>query len=398
MKIPGKVYKVGGAVRDKVMGKPSSDEDFVVVGASPEEMLAAGFEQVGADFPVFLHPETKDEYALARMERKAGHGYHGFEVDFGKDVTLEDDLSRRDFTINAMAEDSDGNIYDPFNGLKDLKDGVLRHVSPAFSEDPLRILRSARFKARFGFVIAPETMELMREIHDMGETKHLTKERIWKEASRALIHDEGSQFFATLQTVGVGGEIFKGLPGFKNDRDMPFSLNRTTLAEIDTLLKGKDIESRIVHWTIPFEKGVDIVQSVEMWRDAGAPNEVMDRLGVAGAIWNTLAYSSKSERTEPSEKWFDMLIKLDALRRTDRWLNAYKDVKDHFSLISNEPDFLPSVEKVVSWIDTLKIDAEAVAKTAPTKKDIKDYVFNARVEAWKSLSEPKKENSRTFKM
>ncbi len=398
MKIPGKVYKVGGAVRDKVMGKPSSDEDFVVVGASPEEMLAAGFEQVGADFPVFLHPETKDEYALARMERKAGHGYHGFEVDFGKDVTLEDDLSRRDFTINAMAEDSEGNIYDPFNGLKDLKDGVLRHVSPAFSEDPLRILRSARFKARFGFVIAPETMELMREIHDMGETKHLTKERIWKEASRALIHDEGSQFFATLQTVGVGGEIFKGLPGFKNDRDMPFSLNRTTLAEVDTLLKGKDIESRIVHLTIPFEKGVDIVQSVEMWRDAGAPNEVMDRLGVAGAIWNTLAYSSKSERTEPSEKWFDMLIKLDALRRTDRWLNAYKDVKDHFSLISNEPDFLPSVEKVVSWIDTLKIDAEAVAKTAPTKKDIKDYVFNARVEAWKSLSEPKKENSRTFKM
>lgn len=393
MNIPGKVYKVGGAVRDMLMGKECSDEDFVVVGATPEEMLNAGFEQVGADFPVFLHPETKDEYALARMERKDGHGYHGFKVEYGQEVTLEDDLIRRDLTINAMAMDSDGKIYDPYNGKKDLEDGVLRHVSEAFAEDPLRILRVARFKARYGFKIADETMKLMREIHDAGETNHLTRERIWKEASRALTHDKGSEFFSTLQKIGLGIEIFKDMPGFKTDRDMNFSLNRTSLEEVDKTLIDKTLESRIVHWTIPLEKGVDIEKSIEMWREAGAPNEVMDRLGIAGAIWNTLAYSTKLERSNPSEKWFDMLIKLDSLRRTERFINAYQDVKDHFKLINNDPDFLPSVDKISNWIKTLKIDAESVAKSAPSKKEIKDYVFNARVEAWNTLSIPTIDNN-----
>lgn len=386
IKIPGTVYKVGGAVRDKLMGREPSDEDFVVIGASPSEMIEAGFEQVGADFPVFLHPETKDEYALARIERKEGNGYHGFAVEYGKDVSLADDLSRRDFTINAAAEDENGVIYDPYNGRQDIENGILRHVSPAFAEDPLRILRAARFKARFGYSIAPETLELMRSIYDAGETKHLPKERIWKEASRALMHDKGSEFFSTLQSVGLGIDVFTEMPGFNVDREIPFFLNRANLSLVDEMLKGKSIESRVAHWSIPFEKGIDIEKSIEMWRNAGAPNEVMDRVGISGAIWNTLAYSSKSERTEPSEKWFNMLMKLDALRRPDRWLDAYQDVIDHFSIISNDPAFLPSMETAKTWINTLKIDAEAVAKSAPNKSEIKDYVFNARKAAWDSLS------------
>lgn len=386
IKIPGQVYRVGGAVRDFLMGKESSDEDYVVVGASPEEMLAAGFEQVGADFPVFLHPETKDEYALARMERKQGHGYHGFSVEYGKDVSLADDLIRRDLTINAIAMDEKGNIYDPYNGKQDLKDGVLRHVSEAFSEDPLRILRVARFKARFGFEIAPETMELMRGIHDAGETQHLTKERIWKEASRALTHDNGSEFFVTLQKIGLGIEIFKEMPGFNTDRNIDFFLTRAPLSSVDEMLKGKSLESRVAHWTLPFDRTVDIKAAMEMWREAGAPGEIMDRIGMTGAIWNTLAKSSEKDRTTPSDNWFKMFMELDALRRTDRWIAAYEDVKDHFSIISNKPDFIPDINTVKEWINTLKIDAEAVAKSAPSKKDIKDYVFNARRAAWESLS------------
>jgi len=395
IKIPGQVYRVGGAVRDFLMGKESSDEDYVVVGASPEEMLAAGFEQVGADFPVFLHPETKDEYALARMERKQGHGYHGFTVEYGKDVSLADDLIRRDLTINAIAMDENGTIYDPYNGKEDLKNGILRHVSEAFSEDPLRILRVARFKARFGFEIAPETMELMRGIHDAGETQHLTKERIWKEASRALMHDNGSEFFVTLQKIGVGVEIFKEMPGFNTDRNIDFSLTRAPLSSVDEMLKGKNLESRVAHWTLPFDRTVDIKASIEMWREAGAPGEIMDRVGMTGAIWNTLAKSSETERTTPSDNWFKMIMELDGLRRTDRWIAAYEDVKDHFSIISNKPDFIPNVNTVKEWIDTLKIDAEAVAKSAPNKKDIKDYVFNARKAAWDSLSlkEPEQEDA-----
>jgi tRNA nucleotidyltransferase/poly(A) polymerase len=282
--------------------------------------------------------------------------------------------------------DEKGQIYDPYNGQEDLKKGILRHVSEAFSEDPLRILRVARFKARFGFEIAPETMELMRGIHDAGETQHLTKERIWKEASRALTHDNGSEFFVTLQKIGVGIEIFKEMPGFNTDRNIDFSLTRAPLSSVDEMLKGKSLESRVAHWTLPFERTVDIKASIEMWREAGAPGEIMDRVGMTGAIWNTLAKSSESERTTPSDNWFKMLMELDALRRTDRWIAAYEDVKDHFSIISNKPDFIPDVSTVKEWIDTLKIDAEAVAKSAPNKKDIKDYVFNARKAAWDGLS------------
>lgn len=200
------IYKVGGAVRDRLLGRPVSDIDWVVVGATAEQMQALGYRPVGADFPVFLHPKSGEEYALARTERKSGRGYGGFTFHASPEVTLEQDLIRRDLTINAMAEDDQGNICDPYNGQKDLEARILRHVSPAFAEDPLRVLRVARFAARYagmGFSVAPETIELMRELGDSGELQALTAERSWKEIARALMEDQPQVFIQVLRDCGA---------------------------------------------------------------------------------------------------------------------------------------------------------------------------------------------------
>lgn len=196
------IYKVGGAVRDRLLGRPVTDVDWVVVGATAEEMLAKGFRPVGSDFPVFLHPQTGEEYALARTERKSGRGYGGFVFHANPEVTLEQDLIRRDLTINAMAEDDHGVVIDPYGGLDDLDARLLRHVSPAFAEDPLRVLRVARFAARYselGFQVAPETLELMRQLSESGELEALTAERSWKEISRALMENKPQVFIEVLR-------------------------------------------------------------------------------------------------------------------------------------------------------------------------------------------------------
>ena len=200
------IYKVGGAVRDRLLGKKVVDIDWVVVGATTEEMLAKGFRPVGLDFPVFLHPITGEEHALARTERKTGKGYGGFVFHADPSVTLKQDLIRRDLTINAMAEDKSGLLTDPYNGQKDLEARVLRHVSPAFAEDPLRVLRVARFAARYapdGFSVAPDTLELMRQLSESGELQALTPERSWKEISRALMEQEPQVFIQVLRDCGA---------------------------------------------------------------------------------------------------------------------------------------------------------------------------------------------------
>ena len=198
------IYIVGGAVRDELLGRPNADHDYVVVGATPEAMLAQGFRPVGKDFPVFLHPETHEEYALARTERKTGRGYHGFAFHAAPDVTLEDDLARRDLTINAMARAGDGSIIDPFGGQRDLQAKVLRHVGPAFAEDPVRILRLARFAARFSdFTVAPETIELMRGMVANGEVDHLVAERVWQELAKGLMEDKPSRMIEVLRECGA---------------------------------------------------------------------------------------------------------------------------------------------------------------------------------------------------
>ncbi|MEN8220078.1 MAG: multifunctional CCA addition/repair protein [Pseudomonadota bacterium] len=203
-----KIYQVGGAVRDKYLAHPSKDKDWVVVGATPEILLELGYTPVGRDFPVFLHPQTHEEYALARTERKTKPGYTGFTVYAAPDVTLEDDLQRRDLTINAMALDSDGQLIDPFNGLADLRAGILRHVSPAFVEDPVRILRVARFAARFGFRVAEETLALMIEMVNNGEVDALVAERVWQETVRALDARKPQIFFEVLRNCGALARIF----------------------------------------------------------------------------------------------------------------------------------------------------------------------------------------------
>ncbi|MEJ2322845.1 MAG: multifunctional CCA addition/repair protein [Gammaproteobacteria bacterium] len=206
-----RIYLVGGAVRDTLLDLPVTERDWVVVGATPEEMLELGYKPVGKDFPVFLHPETGEEYALARTERKSGHGYRGFTFHTDAQVTLEDDLVRRDLTINAMAMDGKGNLIDPFNGREDLDQGLLRHVSPAFREDPVRILRVARFAARFarlGFRVSHGTNALMRQMVENGEVDYLVPERVWKETSRALAEPSPQRFFEVLRGCGALDRLF----------------------------------------------------------------------------------------------------------------------------------------------------------------------------------------------
>jgi tRNA nucleotidyltransferase (CCA-adding enzyme) len=199
-----KCFVVGGAVRDELLGRPVHDHDWVVVGATPQQMIDQGFLPVGKDFPVFLHPQTKEEYALARTERKTAPGYHGFAFHADPGVTLEDDLARRDLTINAMARDEKGALVDPYGGQKDLEARVLRHVSPAFAEDPVRILRLARFAARYGdFTVAPETIELMKQMVTAGEVDALVAERVWQEVSRGLMEKHPSKMFEVLRECGA---------------------------------------------------------------------------------------------------------------------------------------------------------------------------------------------------
>lgn len=208
---PGaETYLVGGAVRDALLGLEAVERDWVVVGSTPEQMLASGFKQVGASFPVFLHPQSGEEYALARTEKKQGHGYHGFRVDFHPGVTLEEDLERRDLTINAIAQDARGGLVDPYGGQRDLQRKVLRHVSDAFVEDPLRVLRVARFAARFarhGFRVHESTLSLMQEITRSGELQHLAAERMWREIERAMMTDSPAEFVRVLRACGALQEL-----------------------------------------------------------------------------------------------------------------------------------------------------------------------------------------------
>lgn len=226
------IYKVGGCVRDRILGLTPTDTDYLVIGSTIDEMLAAGYCQVGKDFPVFLHPDTKDEYALARTEKKTGNGYKGFSVEFGPEVSLADDLKRRDLTINSIAVDDSGNVIDPLNCMPDIENKILRHTSSAFVEDPVRVLRVARFYARYyslGFVVAPETIELMKLISSGTELSHLTKERITKELLSALSTTNPEKFFELLHETGALKHILPEL-------DILWGIPQTELyhPEIDT--------------------------------------------------------------------------------------------------------------------------------------------------------------------
>jgi len=287
-----KTYVVGGAVRDELLGLPLKDKDYVVVGATPDEMIARGFRPVGKDFPVFLHPKTHEEYALARTERKSGRGYKGFTVYAAPEVTLEEDLRRRDLTINAMARDEAGALVDPFGGKKDLAAGVLRHVSEAFAEDPVRILRVARFAARFGFTVHPETLALMQRMVRAGEADYLVPERVWQEFAKGLAEEHAEKMFEVLKASGLYDKL---LPEIK----APPPRFAGALAERFARLA----------WEL------DEKQALALSERLKAPGEVRDLAVLAAALRPALAGAAKAA----PKALLDILKRGDAFRRPERF-------------------------------------------------------------------------------
>lgn len=335
---------MGGAVRDELLGLAVQDKDFVVVGATPEDMVAAGFRPVGKDFPVFLHPETHEEYALARTERKSGRGYKGFTVYSAPDVTLEDDLARRDLTINAMAKAEDGTLIDPFHGKKDLHDGVLRHVSDAFHEDPVRILRVARFAARFGFRIADETMTLMKSMVDTGEADHLVAERVWQEFGRGLLEEHPERMFDALERCDFRPKLlpeFKAIPKtFSGSLAVRFAVLCRSLQESE--IEGLCDRLRV-------------------------PNEERDLALLACRLRSSLNASSPADL-------LNLLKGGDAIRRPERFRAMLEVAR------IEQPDFDTSkIERALAA--AAAVDAGAVARSAPTPAEIPVRIDQAREQA-----------------
>ena len=331
-----KIYRVGGSVRDELLGLPVKDRDYVVVGSDVEEMVRLGFRPVGKDFPVFLHPETNDEYALARTERKTARGYKGFSIYAAPDVTLEQDLVRRDLTINAMARDTHGTLIDPHGGARDLKAGVLRHVSPAFVEDPVRVLRVARFAARFVFEVAPETLELMRAMVTAGEVDHLVPERAWQELSGGLMGRRPSLMIKALRDCGALARILPELDALFGVPQPPqhhpeVDTGLHTLLVIDqAATRGLPLAVRFAALTHDLGKGatprnewpshigheargVELIESVcERLR---VPNDCRD-LAVLDARYHGEIHRAQELRPATIVK---LLEKTDAFRRPDRF-------------------------------------------------------------------------------
>ncbi len=306
-------YEVGGAVRDALLGLPVQDRDWVVVGTTPEQMQARGFTPVGRDFPVFLHPQTHEEYALARTERKSGPGYRGFVVHCAPDVTLEDDLLRRDLTVNAIARDRAGRLVDPYGGQADLQARVLRHVSPAFVEDPVRILRVARFCARFAdFTVAPQTLTLMRTMVARGEVDALVPERVWQEVSRGLMQTAAHRMFEVLQACGALERLMPELASRWPDGPLQAALQRAThAAEADLS----------VRWAV-LHAGLSPAQARTSSEHLRAPQACADlaqmlcREGTAlGASW-----PSESEARA-------LLERCDAFRKPERFARLLRAVQ-----------------------------------------------------------------------
>ena len=355
-----KTYVVGGAVRDRLLGLPPGDRDYVVVGSSPEEMLAAGFTPVGKDFPVFLHPKTHEEYALARTERKTGHGYHGFSFHAAPEVTLEEDLARRDLTINAMAEDANGHVIDPYDGQKDLAARILRHVSPAFAEDPVRILRLARFAARFPqFSVAPETLALMQQMVNAGEAKHLVAERVWQEVSRGLMADQPERMFAELNASGATNDLFPAIP--------------QTAGRLNAAAKANlDLPQRVAVWlaACPPEQVGEIAERLRLPTDCRDMALLLARHQAALLHPDTLT----------AEDQLDALERCDGLRRADRFK----------ALLLVLPVLGADIAVVDRWLKiqtaAAGVDAGAIALAVRTQEHIPTRIRDARIEALQSLA------------
>jgi tRNA nucleotidyltransferase (CCA-adding enzyme) len=376
------IYLVGGAVRDKRLGLPVNERDWVVVGSTPEEMLQLGYRPVGKNFPVFLHPGTQEEYALARTERKTGHGYTGFETCATADITLEQDLQRRDLTINAMAETADGELIDPCNGAADLSDGVLHHVSPAFAEDPVRILRIARFAARFahyGFKVAHATNTLMRQMVQNGEVDHLVPERVCAELVKALSEQTPSRFFTVLQGCAALARLFPEVePLYLADSDTGHEQNGP-LVTMDTVVT----DSRE-----PAARFAGLVCDIDRLEPGGFDTDVLDSLcerlrlpnpyrELAQLVLTQRRQLQAADRLDP-ESVMGLLENTDALRRPERFAGLLQvcasDARAH------DEDF--NREYLVQALATVQaVDSSALQRQGISGKALGEALRAARINA-----------------
>jgi tRNA nucleotidyltransferase (CCA-adding enzyme) len=348
-----KAYVVGGAVRDELLGVPVVDRDWVVVGATPEEMAAAGYRPVGADFPVFLHPQTHEEYALARTERKHGRGYKGFTVHAAPDVTLEQDLARRDLTINAMARDEAGRLVDPFGGARDLQAGVLRHVSDAFAEDPVRVLRLARFAARYGFRVADETISLVRRMVAAGELEHLVAERVWQEFATGLVEPHPQRMFETLETCGALAPLFPEL-----------RVDRAALERAAKEGASLDVRFALLAWPLAEDAMRALCDRLRVPTD---PRELA--LAICRCRDKILASGSA-----PAREILDLLKRADAFRRPERFsalLRTAEIAKPGLSTARIE----------AARVAASAVDAGEIARGAPDASAIPALLDTAREQA-----------------
>lgn len=396
-----KVYCVGGAVRDELLGLPVADRDWVVVGATPEEMVARGFLPVGRDFPVFLHPVTHEEYALARTERKSGRGYHGFTFYAAPDVTLEQDLARRDLTINAMARDEEGRLIDPYGGRRDLENKMLRHVSPAFAEDPVRVLRLARFAARFAdFAIAPETLALARRLTDDGEVDHLVAERVWQELSRGLMEKKPSRMFLVLRECGALAKLLPeldrlwGVPQ-RADFHPEIDCGVHTMMVIDMAARlGLSLPARFAALTHDLGKGV--TPAALLPRHIGhearsaeliaplcarlrAPRDCRELALVVAACHG---FIHKVRELRPGTT-LEVLERCDAFRRPQRFEEILLACEaDWRGRLTHEED---AYEAGVLWrklaAAARTVDAKAIAATCRDRREIPARIRQARISA-----------------
>jgi len=404
------IYIVGGAVRDELLGRASADRDYVVVGATPETMLAQGFRPVGKDFPVFLHPQSHEEYALARTERKSGHGYHGFTFHAAPEVTLEQDLARRDLTINAMARGEDGKLVDPFDGKADLEAKILRHVGPAFAEDPVRILRIARFAARFhDFTVAPETQALMRHMVSSGEVDHLVAERVWQELAKGLMESRPSRMFEVLRECGALARLLPevdalfGVPQ-RADYHPEIDTGIHTLMVIDQAARhGYALPVRYAGLTHDLGKAAtpaDILprhighegRSIRLVEQLSTrlrvPNDCRDlALLVARDHGNVHRAADLKPATIVT-----LLERNDALRRPERFQQMLEACRCDFNgRLGWQDRPYESLERLLSALAAVNaIDAGKIAAACSDKKNIPERIQAARVNAVKQrLNDPR---------
>jgi len=399
-----RVFSVGGAVRDELLGLPVQDRDYVVVGSSPAEMLARGFKPVGKDFPVFLHPSTHEEYALARTERKSGRGYKGFSFHADPEVTLEEDLARRDLTINAIARAEGGELIDPFNGVADIKARVLRHVGPAFVEDPVRILRVARFSARFAdFSVAAETMDLMRRMVDIGEVDHLVAERVWQEVARGLMEQKPSRMIRVLHDCGALGRILPALdrlfgvpqradyhPEIDTGEHVLMALDRAAeegfglpvrfSVLLHDLGKGSTPSADLPRHPGHEVRGASLVEEVCAYLKA--PTECRD-LALLVARYHGDIRRGPEMRASTIVR---LLEKTDALRRPERFCQLLEACDCDFrGRLGWEDKPVPSPDLFLRALDALRsVDAGAIAHACANKSEIPERLHEARVAALKA--------------